>query len=117
MPHDSDWQLNPTHCLVRHIQGKGRGVFGTIIHTIYATFSLKQPSAASCPLLAGTVLEISPVLLFNKDEYSNHGRHTILDHYTFKWRDGRMALALGLGSTVVVSAVMRARWLIGYIYT
>ncbi|KAI0274210.1 cytidine deaminase-like protein [Russula aff. rugulosa BPL654] len=24
--------------------------------------------------------------------------HTILDHYTFKWRDGRMALALGLGS-------------------
>ena len=26
------------------------------------------------------------------------GRHTVLDQYTFKWRGGRMALALGLGS-------------------
>ncbi|KAF7985528.1 hypothetical protein HWV62_3759 [Athelia sp. TMB] len=26
------------------------------------------------------------------------GRHTILDQYTFRWRDGRLALALGLGS-------------------
>lgn len=25
------------------------------------------------------------------------GRHTVLDHYTFKWTEGRMALALGLG--------------------
>ncbi|KAF8194232.1 cytidine deaminase-like protein [Pholiota molesta] len=26
------------------------------------------------------------------------GKHTVLDHYTFKWPEGRMALALGLGS-------------------
>ena len=26
------------------------------------------------------------------------GRYTVLDQYTYKWRDGRMALALGLGS-------------------
>jgi tRNA-specific adenosine deaminase 3 len=37
-------------------------------------------------------------LLFSTEEYEAHGRHTLLDHYTFKWRDGRMALALGLGS-------------------
>lgn len=44
------------------------------------------------------MIEISPVLLFSKHEYEEHGKHTILDHYTFKWKDGRMALALGLGS-------------------
>ncbi|KZT64622.1 hypothetical protein DAEQUDRAFT_601696 [Daedalea quercina L-15889] len=45
-----------------------------------------------------TVVEISPVLLFTSTEYEEHGRYTVLDHYTFRWRDGRMALALGLGS-------------------
>ena len=44
------------------------------------------------------MIEISPALLFNKEEYAEHGKHTILDHYTFKWPDGRMALALGLGA-------------------
>ncbi|KAK0449219.1 cytidine deaminase-like protein [Armillaria borealis] len=39
-----------------------------------------------------------PILLFSKEEYESHSRHTILDHYTFKCKDGRMALALGLGS-------------------
>ena len=43
------------------------------------------------------MIEVSPVLLFTESEYEAHGRHTILDHYTFNWRDGRMALALGLG--------------------
>lgn len=47
---------------------------------------------------AYTLLEISPALLFSAEEYEVHGRHTVLDHYTFKWRDGRMALALGLGT-------------------
>lgn len=37
------------------------------------------------------------MLLFSSQEYEEHGRHTVLDHYTFKWRDGRLALALGLG--------------------
>lgn len=54
---------------------------------------------ASKPLRAGTVVEISPVLLFSKEEWENHGSKTILDCYTFKWgRMGEMALALGLGS-------------------
>ncbi len=41
---------------------------------------------------------MSPVLLFSAREYVEHGKYTVLDHYTFKWRDGRMALALGLGA-------------------
>jgi len=44
-----------------------------------------------------TIVEISPVLFFTKQEYEEHGKHTVLDHYTFNWKDGRMALALGLG--------------------
>lgn len=44
------------------------------------------------------MVEISPVLCFTKEEYELHGKYTILDHHTFKWKDGRMALALGLGT-------------------
>lgn len=43
------------------------------------------------------MIEVAPVLLFEKKEYEEHGRFTLLDHYTFTWRDGRMALPLGLG--------------------
>ncbi|KAL1743623.1 hypothetical protein HDZ31DRAFT_83296 [Schizophyllum fasciatum] len=72
--------LNSTGCIIKYSQGKGRGVY------------------ASREIPAQTLLEISPVLLFDRHEYANHGRHTLLDHYTFVWKDGRMALALGLGS-------------------
>jgi tRNA-specific adenosine deaminase 3 len=57
----------------------------------------RSSSIASRPIPAQTLVEVSPVLLFEKKEYEQHGRHTLLDHYTYKWRDGRMALALGLG--------------------
>ncbi|CEH16581.1 hypothetical protein CBOM_06517 [Ceraceosorus bombacis] len=63
---------------------RGRGVFATR------------------DLSAGTVIDISPVLLFPADEYEQHGQHTQLDSYTFVWRRSKegseMALALGLGS-------------------
>ncbi|KAI0042159.1 hypothetical protein FA95DRAFT_1500442 [Auriscalpium vulgare] len=72
--------LNNTGCRIQHLDGKGRGVF------------------ASRAIPAQSLIEISPVLLFSASEYEAHGKHTVLDHYTFKWRDGRMALALGLGS-------------------
>ncbi|KII86899.1 hypothetical protein PLICRDRAFT_66319, partial [Plicaturopsis crispa FD-325 SS-3] len=65
---------------IRYSEGKGRGVY------------------ASREIPAETVVEISPVLLFTREEYEEHGKYTMLDHYTFKWRDGRSALALGLGS-------------------
>ncbi|KAJ7644063.1 cytidine deaminase-like protein [Roridomyces roridus] len=71
---------NPAQCLVKNSPGKGRGVF----------------AATSIP--RHSIVEISPVLLFTKEEYEQHGKYTILDSYTFKWKNGSMALALGLGS-------------------
>ncbi|KAI8889877.1 protein methyltransferase [Backusella circina FSU 941] len=59
---------------------KGRGVFTKDI------------------IASNTLVEISPVLLFNPTEYANHGKHTILDHYTYCWPGGYYGLALGLGS-------------------
>ncbi|KAG2155865.1 uncharacterized protein EDB93DRAFT_1079925 [Suillus bovinus] len=76
----SDWVLNREGCCIKTAEGKGRGVYASRI------------------IPSQTVIEVSPVLLFTRTEYDNYGRHTILDHYAFKWRDGRMALALGLGS-------------------
>ncbi|KAH9841879.1 uncharacterized protein C8Q71DRAFT_700693 [Rhodofomes roseus] len=72
--------LNSSGLRIGFSAEKGRGVY------------------AARPLEPRTVIEISPVLLFSAAEYREHGRHTVLDHYTFKWKDGRMALALGLGS-------------------
>lgn len=48
------------------------------------------------------MIEVSPVLLFSKEEYEEHGKYTILDHYTFNWPGGRMALSLGLGELVTI---------------
>jgi hypothetical protein len=42
------------------------------------------------------------VLLFEQREYEEHGRFTLLDRYTFKWGDGRMALPLGLGTCALL---------------
>lgn len=58
---------------------------------------INRRSLACREIPAQTLIEISPVLLFTSAEYEEHGKHTVLDHYTFVWRDGRMALALGLG--------------------
>ncbi|KAI9473514.1 MAG: hypothetical protein EXX96DRAFT_578307 [Benjaminiella poitrasii] len=44
-----------------------------------------------------TLVEISPILFFDSKEYDDHGKHTILDHYTYCWPGG-FGLALGLGS-------------------
>jgi len=89
--------LNPQQCHVRQVRGKGRGVFGAANFTLCATIVHQTPASRAIP--AQTIIEISPVLLFAKDEYNAHGKHTLLDHYTFNWRDGRMALALGLGAS------------------
>ena len=90
----SDWVLNPTHCHLKATTAKGRGVFGTLQ---FLYFSRSDHCSATQAIPPRTVIETSPVLLFGKQEYDDHGKHTLLDHYTFNWRDGRMALALGLG--------------------
>lgn len=94
--------LNSTGCVIRYTEGKGRGVFGMscFLLTCARNLNLKRThdeDVASRPIPAHTLIEVSPVLLFSAEEYEIHGKHTALDHYTFVWRDGRMALALGLG--------------------
>ena len=92
--------LNITGCKIKYSEEKGRGVYGVLAPTVHHSSIIHQSSSsiASKPLPAHTLLEISPALLFSTEEYEAHGRHTVLDHYTFKWRDGKMALALGLGA-------------------
>ncbi|KAF9481206.1 hypothetical protein BDN70DRAFT_912372 [Pholiota conissans] len=72
--------FNTSGCIIKSTRDKGRGVY------------------ASRLIPRNTLVEVSPVLLFSKDEYEKYGKHTIIDHYSFKWPDGRLALALGLGS-------------------
>jgi tRNA-specific adenosine deaminase 3 len=72
--------LPPRLLVVRESPGRGRGVF------------------AAAPIARGALVEAAPVLVFASDEYAAHGRHTLLDHYTFRWERGAFALALGFGS-------------------
>lgn len=69
--------------IVRQTDSAGRGVF------------------ACRSLSAGTLVEVSHVLLFPPDEYHRFGRHTRLDDYTYVWSKSSsgstMALALGIG--------------------
>ncbi|KAI0700031.1 hypothetical protein C8T65DRAFT_791195 [Cerioporus squamosus] len=74
--------LNSSGLRIEYTDGKGCGVY------------------ASREIPAHTLIEVSPVLLFTAREYAEHGKHTVLDHYTFVWRDGRMALALGLAGSL-----------------
>jgi hypothetical protein len=95
--------LNSTGCKIKYSEGNGRGVYGTSEITVLRPSTLDETGTnvhpvASKAIPACTLLEISPALLFSSEEYEAHGRHTLLDHYTFKWRDGRLALALGLGA-------------------
>ncbi|CAB40784.1 Histone lysine methyltransferase Set7 [Schizosaccharomyces pombe] len=65
---------------IRDTERKGRGVF------------------ALEPIPAQTCIEISPVLMFSKEEYEQHGQYTVLNEYTYVWSEGKQGLALGLGS-------------------
>lgn len=58
---------------------------------------------ASSSILKGTVVEVSPVLIFTKVEVEKHTSQTCLEHYTYYWPDPAggpqtQAIALGLGS-------------------
>ena len=90
-PEPSTPHLNVHGLLVCNTPDAGRGVF------------------ASRHIPANTVIEVSPVLLFGPDEYQAHGRHTILDSYTFVWEKrssgSTMALALGLGASLLTGSL------------
>lgn len=106
------YTLNPARCEVRHAEGKGRGVYGARSFIFRFTDVQHWRSVATQALPAQTLLESSPVLLFSAQEYEEHGKYTLLDHYTFRWRDGRMALALGLGASSLASTGCKHRRLI-----
>jgi len=66
---------------------KGRGVF------------------ASQDIAKGSVIDVSPVLVFSHEENSTHIQQTVLQHYTYYWPNPSdpkgpqvQAIALGLGS-------------------
>jgi tRNA-specific adenosine deaminase 3 len=83
---------------IQQIEGKGRGVIGAPNWDSYIQTVLKS-TAATQPIPAQTLVEVSPVLLFKPEEYREHGKYTIPDEFTFTWPsgDGTMALALGIG--------------------
>jgi SET domain-containing protein len=72
---------------------KGRGLFAT--QTIES----------------GSIIENSPILLFQRDEWESHGKYTILQHYTFRWKNGCYAIALGIGSLFNHDRVPNVGWL------
>jgi hypothetical protein len=93
--------INSSGCCIKSSEGKGRGVYGELVANnwpVILFINYQHLNVATRIILAQTVIEISPILYFSKEEYKTHGKYTILDHYTFKCRDGRMALALGLGT-------------------
>lgn len=55
-------------------------------------------SSATRGILPGTLIDVSPVLLFSKEDYDAYAKKTVIDDYAFVWGDGRMALVLGLGT-------------------
>jgi SET domain-containing protein len=80
---------------MRDSPGRGRGVF----------------AARAIP--SRTQVTVSPVLVLPHAEYEQHGRHTVLGHYAFTWRDAQppsMALALGLGSIFNHAAEPNTGW-------
>jgi SET domain-containing protein len=72
---------------------KGRGLFAT--QTIES----------------GSIIENSPILLIQRDEWESHGKYTILQHYTFRWKNGCYAIALGIGSLFNHDRVPNVGWL------
>ena len=87
--------LSSPYLEMRDSPGRGRGVFA----------ARAIPSRAQ--------VTASPVLVLPHAEYERHGRHTVLGHYAFTWRDAQppsMALALGLGSIFNHAAEPNTGW-------
>jgi hypothetical protein len=60
-----------------------KGMFKTIaIFWILIFFVTGRGVFAAQPIIAGTVIEVCPVLIFSDDEMANHISKTSIDHYT-----------------------------------
>jgi SET domain-containing protein len=64
---------------VKETQQYGRGIF------------------AGQDIKAGELIEVSPVIIIQKEDWENYLKKTILYNYCFYWRED-LALALGYGS-------------------
>ena len=103
-PRKAPEHFNSSGLRIEYVEGKGRGVYGERYSPYSAEDHYQVDTDVACrEIPAQTVVEITPVLLFGAKEYEEHGKQTVLDHYTFVWRDGRMALALGLGALFYIS--------------
>lgn len=89
--------LNSRGLVIKSNSETGRGV--------YASYAIN----------ANIAIEISPVLLFTREEYIAHGKHTALDSYTYVWKDRSKggektwALALGLGISEQFESALESR--------
>ncbi|GMH46826.1 hypothetical protein TrVE_jg9653 [Triparma verrucosa] len=72
--------MEPFAFEMRSNEISGRGLYATIL------------------IPAGTLIHTAPCLLFTKDSYTAHARHTVLEHYLFNCTNGDRLLALGYGS-------------------
>jgi hypothetical protein len=53
---------------------------------------------ASCAIGPQTLIHVAPCILVSQEEYDNHMRYTIFEHYLFNAPSGNKLLALGYGS-------------------
>ncbi|KAJ7254369.1 hypothetical protein B0H12DRAFT_1219018 [Mycena haematopus] len=108
-----DLCLNNPLCVVKTSEGKGRGVFGLLYFSGFIsaltleleprTRSRSKPKWKAAPFSSSVKKNTNNTQGLDTRFLSVRNiscclRFTILDHYTFKWKNGSQALALGLGS-------------------
>ncbi|CAL8472052.1 g11594 [Coccomyxa elongata] len=68
-----------------------------VIETPYTKEEKARGVAARWDVCKGQLVEVAHCILIPKDQYNEHMRHTVLEHYLFRFR-GEMLLCLGVGS-------------------
>lgn len=70
-----------------------------VFETPYTKESTSRGVRALTSLVQGQLVEVAHCVLVPRQEYQQHSRHTVLEHYLFHSQSkGDMLLALGLGS-------------------
>lgn len=88
--HTTQRAVNPLQLHLRHIPGRGNGVF----------------TSASIP--AGSLIEESPVLLMTAEQWEKGKmQETVLGEYGFCWSGGGQAIGLGLGTFSIATRYWR----------
>ncbi|KAK9823637.1 hypothetical protein WJX72_004376 [[Myrmecia] bisecta] len=69
-----------------------------VVSTPYTGESVARGVAARIDIKRGSLVEKAHCLLVPQQQYEQHARHTVFEHYLFHGKDGQMLLALGVGS-------------------